>query len=273
MTNLGTIILIIVCSIMGYAMEPMFFSGTDMTKKKPAEKVDANEEVPADAVVSPTTTAVDPAVEKPAPTPAIQIDLSKITPADFPAKVDLKVDYTIADANSGVTMQLKKGSKVKPLRIEGSDLIIQPVGLPIESKIDVDQTNFKELALPNMINRLQNTVADKSPDPLPPVERADSPVETPPTPPSPAGKLDEAAIVSLLKADVEAGKVTEFKANQVTQWNAGEEIDFDGETYQTGLVTFKAETILGVQEHEAIALIEDGKVYKWMWAKTKLEMR
>ena len=25
--------------------------------------------------------------------------------------------------------------------------------------------------------------------------------------------------------------------------------------------------------NEAIALIEDGKVYKWMWAKTKLEMR
>jgi len=101
---------------------------------------------------------------------------------------------------------------------------------------------------------------------------------TPPTPPAPvptpaAAKLDEAAIVALLKSDVQAGKVTEFKANQVTAWKAGEEMDFDGDTYQTGHVTFKAETILGVQEHEAIALIEDGKVHKWMWAKTKLEMR
>lgn len=50
-------------------------------------------------------------------------------------------------------------------------------------------------------------------------------------------------------------------------------MEFDGDTYQTGRVSFKAETILGTQEHEAIALIEDGRVYKWMWARTKLEMR
>jgi hypothetical protein len=110
------------------------------------------------------------------------------------------------------------------------------------------------------------------------MEKDPDPAPTPPTPdpdpdPAPAAKLDEAAIVSLLKKDVEAGKVTEFKANQVTEWQAGEAMEFDGQNYQTGLVTFKAETILGVQEHQAIALIEDGKVYKWMWAKTKLEMR
>jgi len=254
---------------MGYVLEPMFFSGTDMTKKKPTEKVGDDQGAPPVGVVPPTT----PAVEKSTPAPAIQVDLSKITPEDFPAKVDLKVDYTISDANSGVTMQLKKGSKVKPLRIEGSDLIIRPVGLPVESKINIDQTNFKELAVPRMLERLQNAVANQGSDPVPPVTSENPPVETPSAPPSPAAKLDEAAIVALLKADVGAGKVTEFKAKQVTQWNAGEEIDFDGEAYQTGLVTFKAETILGVQEHEALALIEDGKVYKWMWAKTKLEMR
>ena len=242
-----------------------------MTKKKPVEEVDDNQDAPAVAVVPPTA----PEVEKPVPAPAIQVDLTKIKPEDFPAKIELKVDYTISEATSGVTMQLKKGQKVKPLRIEGSDLVIQPVGLPIESKINVDQTNFKELAVPRMLERLQNAVANKGSDPVPPVASVDPPVVTPPAPapPTTASKLDEAAIVALLKADVEAGKVTEFKVNQVTEWNAGEEIEFDGETYQTGLVTFKAETILGVQEHEAIALIEDGKVYKWMWAKTKLEMR
>lgn len=276
MTNIGTIILLIVCVGMGYVLEPMFFTETNKTKKNPVE------EAPVDPSGNPV--AANPANPVPGapepPEPAIQVDLSKITPEDFPAKVELKVDYTISDTNSGVTMQLKKGTKVKPVRVEGADLIIQPVGLPIESKIAVDNTNFKELAVPRMLERLQNAVANKDPEPTPPVTPTPAPVvdPTPPTPPAPEptpadAKLDEAAIVALLKSDVQAGKVTEFKANQVTAWKAGEEMEFDGDTYQTGRVTFKAETILGVQEHEAIALIEDGKVYKWMWAKTKLEMR
>lgn len=285
MTNIGTIILLIVCVGMGYVLEPMFFTETKKTKKNPVA------EAPVDSSGNPV--AANPADPVPGapepPEPAIQVDLSKITPEDFPAKVELKVDYTISDSNSGVTMQLKKGTKVKPVRVEGADLIIQPVGLPIESKIAVDNTNFKELAVPRMLERLQNAVANKDPEPTPPVTPVTpeptppTPIPavvppTPPTPPAPAPtpaatKLDEAAIVTLLKSDVQAGKVTEFKANQVTAWKAGEELEFDGDTYQTGRVTFKAETILGVQEHEAIALIEDGKVYKWMWAKTKLEMR
>ena len=50
-------------------------------------------------------------------------------------------------------------------------------------------------------------------------------------------------------------------------------MEFDGVNYQTGMVTFEAETILGKQQQKAIALIENGKVEKWYWAKTKLEMR
>ena len=68
-------------------------------------------------------------------------------------------------------------------------------------------------------------------------------------------------------------KVSEFKADQVTEWLAGEDMEFDGANYQTGMVTFEAETILGKQQQKAIALIENGKVVKWYWAKTKLEMR
>lgn len=272
MTNIGTIILLVVCVGMGYILEPVFFTASPKTTPKTGD--DSGNPVAA-APSAPTPGGSEPA----APAPAIQIDLTKLTAEDFPAKVELKVPYTISDENSGVTMKLEKGTKVKPVRLEGSRLVIQPVGLPIESRINVDNTNFKELALPIMLERLQNAVAGNDTKPTPPVTPDPTPAPTPPvTPPAPpepepVTKLDEAAIVALLKSDVQAGKVTEFKANQVTAWKAGEEMDFDGDTYQTGRVTFKAETILGVQEHEAIALIEDGKVYKWMWAKTKLEMR
>ncbi|MFK7911746.1 MAG: hypothetical protein AB8F34_14260 [Akkermansiaceae bacterium] len=271
MTHLGTIIIILVCMGLGYIIEPMFVSGV---KKKPATQAANKPE--ADDSEDPSANTP----EKPADEPTIQVDLSKITQADFPEKVALKVDYTVSDAESGATVKLPKGSMVKPVRLEGSQLVIQPSLIPIQSSISVDKTNFKELALPKMLERLKNPVANNDPQPTPPADPDPTPPAPDPAPdpdpdPAPvaASKLDEAAIVALLKKDVAAGKVTEFKADQVTAWKGGEDTEFDGSTYQTGRVTFKAETILGVQEHEAIALIEDGKVYKWMWAKTKLEMR
>ena len=179
-------------------------------------------------------------------------------------------------------MSLKKGSKVKPLRLDGKQLEVQPVGFPVKGSIHVDQTDFKKHAVPAMVKRLTaaaaNTVAKNDPVPAPTPEPAVEPTPEPVPEPAPApepvaAKLDEAGIVAAMKASVTAGKVTEFKAAQVTAWKAGNQLEFDGESYQTGIATFKAETILGVQEHDALALIKDGKIAKWMWAKTKLEMR
>jgi len=81
------------------------------------------------------------------------------------------------------------------------------------------------------------------------------------------------SIVDVMKASAEEGEVTEFKSGDVISWKEGEPFEFEGESYVTGVVTFKSETILGIQENDAIALIKDGAVYKWLWEKTKLEMR
>lgn len=268
MTNIGTIILLLVCVGIGYVVEPIFFSSSNRSKNP--------KQTEATAKGKATDTNSQPAPVAPAPAPVappkstIQIDLSKVTKADFPEKVELKAPLVISNPEFG-SISLKKGGKVIPVRLEGNKLVVRPTLVNVESTIDVDHTNFKELALPKMLERLQNAVAS-TPEPTPPTPE---PAPTPPTPepdPEPT-KLDAAAIVTLMKSSVQAGKVTEFKGDQVTSWKAGEDMEFDGDTYQTGLVTFKAETILGVQEHDAIALIEDGKIYKWMWAKTKLEMR
>jgi len=276
MTNLGSIILILICVGIGYVLEPIFIADAKKATQEDTEKPEDTD----------TPIAVAPAPTTP-PEPEVQIDLTKITSEDFPEKVTLKAPMTVTDATGSVTMNLKKGIKVKPLRLDGSQLVIQPVGFPVEGKIHVDQTDFKKLAMPLMMARLQGGGAKKDPAPTPvpapaptpapaPVAKADptpAPPEPTPTPAPAANKLDEAAIVALMKASVADGKVTEFKAAQVTSWKAGKDMDFDGESYQVGHVTFKAETILGVQEHDAIALINAGKIHKWMWAKTKLEMR
>lgn len=241
MSNLGTFILVAVCVSMGYVVEPYMFKlrDTDRNKsttiqKEPKKKVKKDK-------------------PKPKQRPTVEIDLGLVKPADFPDQVSLYDSFEI-DAN-GLIITLKEGAQINPVRVEGSELIFKTQGMTLEHAIDVDQTNFKELVLPVMNARIQKEAEMKRIEDAKPVV------------------LDQAAIVSCIQASVESGAVNEFKAEQVTEWLAGEEIEFDGVNYQTGLVTFEAETILGTQTQKAIALIEDGEVVKWLWAKTQLEMR
>ena len=277
MTNFGSLILILISVGIGFVLEPIVIS--DEKKPSSANTSDTDETID-DQEDSVTETPTDP---------EIQVDLSKVTPSDFPDKVSLKAPLTIKDDATGVTMTLKKGNTVKPLNLKGDQLVIQPVGFPVKGMIHVDKTDFKKLVVPLMMARLKaGPVAKNNPTPKPeptpapapapkPAPVAPAPAPTPPAPtPDPTSvvkKLDEAAIIAIMKASVKDRKVTEFQANQVTAWKAGADMTFEEESYQIGRVTFKAETILGVQEHDAIALIKDGKVRKWMWAKTKLEMR
>jgi hypothetical protein len=313
MTNIGSFFLILVCVLIGYVLEPVFFSGskTELQAPSAAPQKPGEEELQlADESSEPTPDMSGNGAES-SKDAGDQVDLSKITSADFPARVTLKEDYSFADEKNGVEMQLKKGVKVKPLRLEGGFLVIQPVGYPVEGKVNVDQTDFLELAVPMMQKRLQNpdlvqkttdpADAQKNSDPEPePVVEPDSVVkpnavvkpdatpvvkpeviptedsgtaEEPPSEDATAAAESQDDLVALMKASVAAGKVKEFDASQVVTWKVGQPMVIDGKTYQTGLVTFKAETILGMQEQDAIALIENGAVVKWMWAKTKLEMR
>jgi len=301
MTNIGSFILILVCVGIGYVLEPIFFSDSNQSPlvSAPAEDGSAAKGT-GDEASAPNTDPAPAPIPVPAPRDdGMKVDLSKISAADFPEKVILKLPYTLEDKESGVTMQLKAGAKVKPLRLEGDLLVFQLGRFPIEGKTEVVNTDFKELAVPIMVKRLQDALAQTdsgasamdnqpAPTPEPAPEPAPKPVPEPtpqpvakPTPepdvaPAPnenGGTVDKAGIVALMQTSVKAGKVTEFEFKQVVSWNVGGDMEFDGKTYQVGRVTFKAETILGMQEHDAIALIENGAVVKWMWATTKLEMR
>ncbi len=271
MTNAGPIIFIIISLGIGYVVEPIFIADT----KKPSKESES----------------VSGSGEREILSPDVQLDLSKITAEDFPEKVLLKAPLNIEDPG-GITMNLKKGSEVKPLRLEGDQLIVQPVKFPIEGKLHVDQTNFKLLAVQMIKKRMIAKNSMPKDDPVIETDPADDtmnqvvakPVEEPktmedaepveePEAIKEIKKMDSAGIVEIMKSSVADGKVTEFEAAQVTSWKGGSEIELDGESYQSGHVIFKAETILGVQENEAIALIKAGSVVKWLWAKTKLEMQ
>lgn len=80
-------------------------------------------------------------------------------------------------------------------------------------------------------------------------------------------------IVDVMKESIKGGAVKEFTFEQVEEWIAGEEETVDGVSYQTGLVSYKAETIFGVQAVQAKALIQGGQVKKWVYAKTGMQIR
>lgn len=248
MSNLGTFILVAVCVGLGYVVEPLAFELRDRDRNKSDVVQEASKK---------KDKSKPKQKQKPKPKqkrrPIVEIDLNLVKPVDFPSQVSLYQGFEI-DAN-GLTITLKEGAQINPVRLKGSELVFKTQGMTMEHAIDVDQTNFKELVLPVMNARIQKEAEMKRIEDAKPVV------------------LDEAAIIACIRASVDSKAVTEFKAEQVTEWLAGEEMEFDGVNYQTGLVTFEAETILGTQTQKAIALIENGEVVKWLWAKTNMEMR
>lgn len=113
------------------------------------------------------------------------------------------------------------------------------------------------------------------PEPAPEPEPEPAVVEEAPEPPAPAVPvvLGPEEIVKLMQESIRSRQVTDFSFEEVLTWKAGEEEEMDGQRYQTGLVTYKAETILGVKTVPAKALIQNGKVRKWIWPNTKTEIK
>jgi len=87
----------------------------------------------------------------------------------------------------------------------------------------------------------------------------------------PAGA--SADVVAVMQASIKGGEIKEFTFQQVQGWKAGEDEVVDGETFQTGLVAYTAETVFGVRTIEAKAFIKGGKVERWIWPKSGLEIK
>ena len=100
---------------------------------------------------------------------------------------------------------------------------------------------------------------------------AEPPAQTEPIPATNV-TLDESQIVSTMQASINAQQIKKFGYSAVTSWKAGETENIDGQSYQTGLVTYKDQTIFGVKNIQAKALIINGKVQRWIWPTSGLEI-
>ncbi len=114
-------------------------------------------------------------------------------------------------------------------------------------------------------------VPEPAPVPIP------APAPTPEPAPAPAAPTTSAStpadVVSAMQASIKAAQIKEFKFEQVLDWKADANETVDGETYQTGVASYKAETIFGVKTIQAKALLKGGKVIRWIWPKSGMEIK
>ena len=112
------------------------------------------------------------------------------------------------------------------------------------------------------------------PEPLTP-EPTPEPEPIPEPTPEPA-PISEAPVntVAIMQDSIRRGAIKEFSFNQVLDWKASEAPEtIDGESYQTGIASYKAETVFGVKTIQAKALIKGGQVVKWLWPKSGMEIK
>lgn len=229
------------------------------------------------------------------------VDLETLTPEQLPEKVLINTDVKVSDAGSGITMNIQAGNRVKLVRIEGANVVVSPGEGSYLGKIPVMETDLvkqlseKPPAMPTAPATTTPTptapAAGESaepppmPEPPPVPEPAPTPEPAPAPEPSPApepavpaappvvadaGPVD---VVQVMQESVKSAQIKEFKFDQVTEWKAGEPETVDGESFQTGTALYKAVTFLGEKSIEAKAFIKDGKVQRWIWPRSGMEIK
>jgi outer membrane biosynthesis protein TonB len=112
------------------------------------------------------------------------------------------------------------------------------------------------------------------PQPVPEPEPQPEPaVEPEPVEPEEPVAVIETDVVKIMQKSIQDGDIDEFTSEQVLEWKAEAEETVDDEVFQTGTATYKAETIFGVKNIQAKALIQDGKVVRWVWPKSGVEIK
>jgi hypothetical protein len=108
-----------------------------------------------------------------------------------------------------------------------------------------------------------------------PVEREESPVveEVELAEVVDASSEEASAIRQAMKKSLVAGEVSEFSIKEVKKVTVEPSEERDGVSYEVGSVLLKKVTLFGEREEKVIALIQDGKVQKWLWMPSEMEVR
>lgn len=227
--------------------------------------------------------------------PAASINLATLAPNQLPERVMLYADARVTDASSGVTMKIEAGNRVKLIRIEGENAVISPGEGPFQGSVPVNGTDLLEqlaanppaapvapatsptpapapVTPPAEVAAAEPVMPEPAPTPEPTVaEATPPPAETTPAAPTPPAAA--ADVVGAMQASIRAEQIKEFKFDQVQEWTQEPDEAIDGETYQIGIASYKAETMFGVRVIQAKALVKNGQVQRWVYRKSGMDMK
>lgn len=234
------------------------------------------------------------------------IDIETLTPDQLPEKVMIKSNVTASDATTGITMNIPAGNLVKLIRIENGNVVVSPPEGNYQGKIPITDTDLlKQLSenppnlgkplpapipqpvAPEPVTPTKGESAEPpvvpepppvpepspAPEPAAPVEPIAPPEPITPEPPAAAGNAASVDLVKVMQDSVKSGLIKEFKFEQVSEWKAGEPEMVDGQSFATGTALYKAVTFLGEKTIEAKAFIKDGKVQRWIWPRSGMEIK
>lgn len=217
---------------------------------------------------------------------ALEIDLSTLTPEQLPKQILLNTAAKVTDPASGLTMSIDAGNRVTLVRLEGANVVISPGQSAFLGTLPVQDTDLlQQIAAnppaPTAVETISPEVKiaepplspEPIPAPTPEPEAVPTPEPAPVTESVPVAQAGPTDAVSLMQASVRSGQIKEFSFDQVLTWKAEADEIINGETYQTGLTSYKAETIFGVKIIQAKALIKDGKIQRWIWPKSGMEIK
>lgn len=241
-----------------------------------------------------------------------RINLAEYDENELPKNLKIESPVTIPTVDGAGKVRLKAGDEVVLLNWDGKKMLVEKPESNGKGEIEPGATDvYTQLAILKFekaaaSRRMAQNDPQPSPTPSPSPTPTPTPAPTPapaPTPtPTPAptpvavnnpeptptpdpmpeptpdpgpaaANLSDEQIIDLMKKSIEGGAVKEFKIGQVKGWKATGEETVDGTTYQTGLAAYEAQTIFGVRPVQAKALIKDGKIERWVYAKSGMEIQ
>lgn len=271
-------VVIFILFVVGYVCYPPLFGKSG--KFKELVYITAEQKALQDAKVV-KTVPKNEIVTQPDPTPVpvpqnvtpvvdasgnTAFSLSKVIPTDFPKSCEMVSSgvASISDGNGSITLDV--GEKLLPLAIVGNNLKVKLKKLNIEGVVPIQKTNFLELVTPMTMARL-----NPKPTPTAEVKPANKPKEQEEPKVTPMNELSDSEVKALLNKNFD--KLSTLKGSKVRTAGLSGNESFGGKMYQIGVVRFEKDTLFGMRQLSAKALIADGQIEKWVWFESGQEIR
>lgn len=269
------ICIIVLSGVLGYLLEPSFrpLLSDAPAKAKPNANTGVNEVI----------VLAEPPV-----------DLSAYAPEQLPKTIKFKEPAQFKDQSSGLTIVMPADSTAKLIRVDGKTAVVTPGETDYKVLIPVEKTDLLERlakvtpqgsATPPPAPSANPPTPEWNPAPAPEPTPAPTPapepaapavaVESPaaPAPATASGTASSSDVVAVMKNSILAAEIKEFNFDQVSEWKPGTTETVQGETFETGTASYQAESPFGKKTIQAKAYIQNGKVVRWIWPSSGIQLK